>query len=88
MEGAHFVKTGKLIKLSEEQFVDCVDDCDGCDGGLEMYAFEYAEKMAQETEKAYPYKAGGGRSTRCSATKAKGVVEATTYAHVPKKSSS
>jgi C1A family cysteine protease len=87
MEGAHFVKTGELIKLSEEQFVDCVDDCDGCEGGLEMYAFEYAEKNAQELETSYPYKAGNGKSGRCKFEKSEGVVDATTYAHVPKRSS-
>ena len=85
MEGAHFLKTGKLLKLSEQQFVDCDPQSDGCDGGLEMYAFEYAEKNPQELESDYPYK---GRDGKCKANSGKELVEATTYAHVPKKSSS
>ena len=32
MEGAHFLKTGKLEKLSEQQCLDCVTE-DGCNGG-------------------------------------------------------
>lgn len=33
MEGAHFVKTGKGVKLSEQQCVDCVTKDQGCSGG-------------------------------------------------------
>jgi len=57
MEGAHFLKTTALLKLSEQQFVDCDPQSDGCDGGLEMYAFEYAKENPQELEKDYPYTA-------------------------------
>lgn len=39
IEGAHAIKTGKLIKLAEQQFVDCDPTSDGCDGGLESWAF-------------------------------------------------
>lgn len=88
MEGAHFLATGKLLKLSEEQFVQCDPQSDGCDGGLEMYAFEYAKKNAQELEKDYPYTSGSGKTGSCKANKAKELVEATTFAHVPKDSSS
>jgi xylem cysteine proteinase len=87
MEGAHFLSTGKLLKLSEEQFVQCDPQSDGCDGGLEMYAFEYAKKNAQELETDYPYTSGTGRTGSCKAKKAKELVEATSYAAVPKKSS-
>ena len=33
MEGAHFLSSGKLVKLSEQQCVDCVTDDKGCQGG-------------------------------------------------------
>ena len=33
IEGHHFVKTGSLIKLSEQQFVDCDTASYGCNGG-------------------------------------------------------
>ena len=41
IEAAHFIKTGELLKLSEQQFVDCdVGGVDkGCQGGGPMYAF-------------------------------------------------
>jgi len=39
MEGDHFIKTGKLLKLSEQNLVDCDPNSSGCNGGLEMYAF-------------------------------------------------
>jgi C1A family cysteine protease len=33
IEGAHFITTGKLLDLSEQQFVDCDDRSFGCNGG-------------------------------------------------------
>ena len=33
MEGQHFVQTGELLKLSEQQCVDCDSDSYGCGGG-------------------------------------------------------
>lgn len=56
MESAHWQKTQKLLKLSEQQFVDCVKADDGCDGGLEKDAFAWAMKHPVELEKNYPYK--------------------------------
>jgi len=56
MEGAHFIKTGTLLKLSESNLVDCDPKSSGCDGGLEIYAFQYLKKHAQELESAYPYR--------------------------------
>merc|ERR1712127_729287 len=41
MEGAHFIKTGKLLKLSEQQLVDCDRSDSGCNGGLEAKAMQY-----------------------------------------------
>jgi len=84
VEGAHFLATGNLLKLSEQQFVDCDPNSYGCNGGLEIYAFQYAESNPLELETDYPYTAKTGRT--CKTTKAKEVVAVTDYAHVPDKS--
>jgi cathepsin F len=57
IEGAHFLKTGQLLKLSEQQFVDCDKQSSGCNGGLEIWAFQYAKSNPLELETDYPYKA-------------------------------
>ncbi|CAH1100334.1 unnamed protein product [Psylliodes chrysocephalus] len=57
LEGAYFLKTGKLVSLSEQNLVDCAkDDCYGCKGGWMGKAMEYAEKNGIMREDAYPYK--------------------------------
>ncbi|KAI5656120.1 hypothetical protein M9H77_24913 [Catharanthus roseus] len=66
LEGAHFLATGELVSLSEQQLVDCDHECDpeeqgscdsGCNGGLMNNAFEYILKSGGvESEKEYPYK--------------------------------
>jgi len=43
MEGAHKIRTGKLLSLSEQQFVDCDKYDGGCNGGLQPRAFKYAK---------------------------------------------
>jgi len=66
MEGAHFLASGSLVSLSEEQLVQCSTVNSGCNGGLMDYAFEYAEKTPMVTEDAYPYTSGTGRTGTCS----------------------
>jgi cathepsin L len=83
LEGAHFIKTGKLVSLSEQQLVDCSGSFgnEGCNGG-EMYeAFEYAQKTPLETEADYPYEA---YDDSCRADAKKGVVSSTGFHRVPK----
>ncbi|KAH6771653.1 Papain family cysteine protease [Perilla frutescens var. hirtella] len=65
LEGAHYLATGELLSLSEQQLVDCDHECDpaernscdsGCNGGLMNNAFEYILKSGGvQTEKDYPY---------------------------------
>jgi len=61
-EGRWALKTGKLIKLSEQQLVDCDNKTDkGCQGGLMNKALEYVKEAGGlMTEEEYPYKGTNG----------------------------
>jgi len=85
MEGSHFIQKGELLKLSEQQFVDCAgaEGNHGCNGGLEVWAFDYAKKTAIELEKDYGYTARDGT---CLAKETEEVVGVQSYVRVPPKS--
>jgi C1A family cysteine protease len=90
LEGAHFVATGKLVSLSEQQFVDCDTAQDqGCNGGLMDNAFEFAESNPIMTEADYPYLARRSIlpwNKKCGDAKTKGVVTVKSYSDVTPKS--
>lgn len=47
LEGAHQIKTGELLSLSEQQLVSCADESygnSGCDGGFPAFAFLYTDE--------------------------------------------
>ncbi|KAH9308032.1 hypothetical protein KI387_035943 [Taxus chinensis] len=89
LEGANFLKTGKLLSLSEQQLVDCDHECDpseprdcdsGCNGGLMTTAYEYAMKAGGlESEEDYPYT---GRGDTCKFDKSKIVAEVSNFSVV------
>jgi len=69
LEGANKIKTGTLVSLSEQHFVDCDNNGDhGCFGGLMDNAFEWAQKNGGVcSESSYPYNAkkGSCQNTGC-----------------------
>lgn len=56
MEGAHFIKHGQLLKLSEQQCVDCDEDSFGCNGGYAENCLFYASgNVGLMLETDYPW---------------------------------
>jgi len=80
VEAAHFLKTGNLLSLSEQEIVDCDHTSYGCRGGFQAHAFTYLESHKTELESAYPYTARDGS---CSYNAAKGQFEVLGYKNVP-----
>jgi C1A family cysteine protease len=58
MEGAHQIRSGELLSFSEQQLVDCVKLCFGCNGGNPLTAYRYLETHKAELESVYPYVSG------------------------------
>jgi cathepsin L len=82
IEGAHALKTGKLVSLSESQIVDCdVNGTDqGCSGGLMDGAFQYVINTSGiERESDYPY---DPQDDPCVFNKSKIAVTITSYQDV------
>jgi C1A family cysteine protease len=55
IEGAHFARTGELLKLSEQQFIDCTKRRTGCKGGWYGDGMKSAYDQPQELLKDYKY---------------------------------
>jgi len=96
LEGQFAAVTGNLVSLSEQDIVDCVKKqkipgssdtcCDGCQGGLMDYAFQYmldSQGGEDETELVYGYT---GRDGRCNFANKKAYSDAkiTKYTDVQK----
>uniref|UniRef100_V5GHR7 Cathepsin L-like proteinase n=1 Tax=Anoplophora glabripennis TaxID=217634 RepID=V5GHR7_ANOGL len=60
VEGGHFIKTGSLVSLSEQNLVDCSTINSGCNGGWIQAGFDYIRDNGIETESDYPYNAVQG----------------------------
>ncbi|KAJ3671766.1 hypothetical protein LUZ60_007845 [Juncus effusus] len=84
LEGANYLANGNLVSLSEQQLVDCDQQCDsdnvcdaGCNGGLMTNAFEYLKSAGGlESEADYPYT---GTDGTCAFKKSKIVAKVKNY---------
>jgi len=72
LEGAYFVRHGKLVSFSEQELVSCDPVDQGCNGGLMDNAFSWIEKNGGLcTEESYPYESGRGKVGFCEKTNCK-----------------
>ena len=62
IEGQHAKRTGHLVSLSEQNVVDCVSNCYGCNGGWPNVAIDFLANNGGgiDTEASYPYTAMDG----------------------------
>ena len=57
VEGTHYLGTGELVSLSEQQIVACDTNMYGCEGGYMYAAMQYVTKMGGlVSNEKYPYK--------------------------------
>lgn len=72
LEGANFIKTGKLVQLSVQQLLDCDDkgQDQGCNGGLMDNAFDYVQQNGGiDSADDFKYLARRSFFFRCPASK-------------------
>ena len=60
MESAWAIAHGQLYSFAEQQLVDCVKTCMGCNGGWQSRAFNYYETHHPMAESSYTYTAQDG----------------------------
>jgi C1A family cysteine protease len=86
MEGQNFLKTKKLVALSEEELVQCSNNGNmGCNGGIMDDAFQWViTNGGIDSENDYPYTSGGGNTGSCVTNKqSNDVAKFTSYKDLP-----
>ena len=81
-ESAYAITTKTLISFSEQNLIDCCNDCSGCNGGWPQLALDFilkSQKGQFNTENDYPYKAVKGY---CNYDSTKSVGQITEYISV------
>merc|ERR1712166_878668 len=68
VEGITYIKTGKLVSLSEQELVDCAGSYgnSGCNGGLMDNGFKFVAAQGDSLESSYAYT---GTAGTCSSSK-------------------
>ena len=70
VESSYCISSGELLKLSEQQLIDCQGEefqSHGCNGGSSFLAFDYLTQAGQELESVYPYASQvSGEPTACT----------------------
>uniref|UniRef100_A0A915LQM4 Peptidase C1A papain C-terminal domain-containing protein n=2 Tax=Meloidogyne javanica TaxID=6303 RepID=A0A915LQM4_MELJA len=54
VETMHAIHNGTLVRLSEQQLIDCDSAENGCEGGFRPYALRYIRDKGLLSENAYP----------------------------------
>ncbi|VDM57053.1 unnamed protein product [Angiostrongylus costaricensis] len=56
VESAHAIAKGPLVRLSEQELIDCDTQNYGCNGGYRPYAMSFVRKNGLVKEDEYPYR--------------------------------
>jgi cathepsin L len=88
LEGAYFMKTGNLVKLSTQQLIDCNSDTNtACLGGMPEKSYPYMIDYGLQLDNSYPYVSGlTGESYECKFNKSKVVVNVKNWSYTSKTS--
>ena len=86
MEANLAIETGKLVDLSEQQLVSCMENplqcggTGGCEGATQWLGFEYAVNNGMTTQDSYPYT---GSDSTCNQGKIKKVAKFAGFSRLP-----
>jgi C1A family cysteine protease len=83
LEGLYYLNHSVLLSFSEQQLVDCAQNCYGCDGCWPYLAMEYTAQNGIELEKVYPY---NGEQGNCKYTPSLALSVNTGYQCIQQKS--